>query len=98
MTNCPEYSDVLFATWHAGAIAVPMNAKLHSREFAYMLNHSGAQICFVTENLEPAIREAGGIPPLIALVVAGAGSEAAEGAARALGGRAAHRRGTAQSA
>mgnify|MGYP001295144398 FL=1 len=58
MKNCPEYSDVLFAAWHAGATAVPMNAKLHSREFAYMLDHSGSRFCFVTEDLEPVIRAA----------------------------------------
>ena len=58
MKNCPEYSDVLFAAWHAGATAVPMNAKLHSREFAYMLDHSGARFCFVTEDLEPIVSAA----------------------------------------
>ncbi|MBO74910.1 MAG: AMP-dependent synthetase [Flavobacteriales bacterium] len=58
MKNCLAYSDVLFAAWHAGATAVPMNAKLHSREFAYMLDHSGARFCFVTEDLEPVIRAA----------------------------------------
>ena len=56
MKNCPQYSDILFASWHAGATAVPMNAKLHSREFAYMLDHSSARLCFVTEDLEPVIR------------------------------------------
>ena len=35
-----------------------MNAKLHSREFAYMLDHSSARLCFVTEDLEPVIRAA----------------------------------------
>ena len=58
MKNCPQYSDILFASWHAGATAVPMNAKLHSREFAYMLDHSSARLCFVTEDLEPVIRAA----------------------------------------
>ena len=58
MKNCPAYSDVLFAAWHAGATAVPMNAKLHSREFAYMLEHSGAAFCFVTDDLEESIQEA----------------------------------------
>ena len=26
MKNCPEYCDVLFAAWHSGCAAVPMNA------------------------------------------------------------------------
>ena len=29
MKNCPEFYEVLFACWHAGMTAVPMNAKLH---------------------------------------------------------------------
>ena len=34
MQNCPEYYEVLFACWHAGLAAVPMNAKLHAKELA----------------------------------------------------------------
>ena len=43
MKNCPEFYEVLFACWHAGITAVPMNAKLHAREFAYILENSGAK-------------------------------------------------------
>ena len=39
MKNCPEYYEVLFACWHAGLTAVPMNAKLHAKEFAYILGN-----------------------------------------------------------
>ncbi len=60
MTNCPEYHELLFACWHAGLVAVPINAKLHAREFAYILEHSGAKACFVTNDLESAIPK--GIP------------------------------------
>jgi len=56
MKNCPEFSDIMFATWHAGCAAVPMNAKLHEKEFTYVLKHSGAKVCFVTEDLEPKIK------------------------------------------
>jgi len=45
MKNCPEYYEVLFACWHAGLTAVPMNAKLHPKEFAYILENSGAKAC-----------------------------------------------------
>ena len=48
MKNCPEFYEVLFACWHAGMTAVPMNAKLHPKEFAYILENSGAKACFVT--------------------------------------------------
>jgi acyl-CoA synthetase (AMP-forming)/AMP-acid ligase II len=52
MKNCPEFYEVLFACWHAGLTAVPMNAKLHAREFAYILENSGAKACFVTPDLQ----------------------------------------------
>ena len=55
MKNCPEFYEVLFACWHAGLTAVPMNAKLHPKEFAYILENSGAKLCFVTPDLQSAV-------------------------------------------
>ncbi|HEX2650068.1 MAG TPA: long-chain fatty acid--CoA ligase [Burkholderiales bacterium] len=55
MKNCPEYWEVLFAIWHAGLAAVPMNAKLHPKEFEYILGNSGAKVCFVTSDLESSL-------------------------------------------
>jgi len=58
MTNCAEAIEVMYAIWHAGLCAVPMNAKLHAREFAFILENSGAKLCFVTPDLAAAIAEA----------------------------------------
>ena len=55
MRNCPEFYEILFACWHAGITAVPMNAKLHPKEFAYILENSGAKLCFVTPDLQAAV-------------------------------------------
>jgi long-chain acyl-CoA synthetase len=55
MKNCPEYYEIMFACWHAGLTAVPMNAKLHPKEFAYILENSGAKACFVTPDLQSAV-------------------------------------------
>jgi long-chain acyl-CoA synthetase len=44
MTNRPEFLEALFAIWHAGLIAVPMNAKLHSEEFGYIIGHTEASL------------------------------------------------------
>jgi long-chain acyl-CoA synthetase len=55
MKNCPPYYEIMFACWHAGLTAVPMNAKLHPKEFAYILENSGAKACFVTPELESAV-------------------------------------------
>jgi acyl-CoA synthetase (AMP-forming)/AMP-acid ligase II len=51
MSNSPEYVEILFALWHAGLTAVPMNAKLHQREFAYILDNAAARLCFTTPDL-----------------------------------------------
>jgi long-chain acyl-CoA synthetase len=55
MKNCPEFYEVLFACWHAGITAVPMNAKLHPKEFAYILENSGARACFVSRDLAASV-------------------------------------------
>src|SRR5215510_5964472 len=58
MTNCVEAIEVMYAVWHAGLCAVPMNAKLHAKEFAFILENSGARLCFVTPDLATTIAEA----------------------------------------
>ena len=55
MKNCPEYYEVLLACWHAGLTAVPMNAKLHPKEFAYILANAGARLCVATPELAGSI-------------------------------------------
>src|SRR5437762_5242259 len=53
--NCPEYYELMFACWHAGLAAVPMNAKLHPKELGYIIENSGAKACFVSSDLESAV-------------------------------------------
>jgi len=47
--NRPEYLVMLWGVWWAGAAAVPINAKLHAREAAWILQHSGARLAFVDD-------------------------------------------------
>jgi long-chain acyl-CoA synthetase len=51
MTNCPASLEVMLAAWHGGLVAVPINARLHAEEVAYILRHSGARACFATAGL-----------------------------------------------
>ena len=51
MENCPEYFEVLYGIWRAGLVAVPMNAKLHEKEIAFILTNSGCKICFCTPDI-----------------------------------------------
>jgi long-chain acyl-CoA synthetase len=72
MTNCVESIEVMYAIWHAGLCAVPMNAKLHAREFAFILENSGARLCFVTPDLADTIADAAkGAPALKQIVDVG---------------------------
>lgn len=60
MKNCPEYLEVLYAIWHAGLVAVPVNAKLHREEVRYILADSGARACFSTPGLTTTVAAAAG--------------------------------------
>lgn len=51
MKNAPEFWEVLFAAWYAGLVAVPVNPRLHPREIEFILEHSGASLCFVSPDL-----------------------------------------------
>jgi len=53
--NVPDYIEALFGIWWAGLVAVPVNAKLHPRELAYILANSGARHGFVDADWETAI-------------------------------------------
>jgi long-chain acyl-CoA synthetase len=53
--NAPEYVEMLYGVWHAGLAAVPANAKLHGREFGYILEHSGARVCLASDGLDKDI-------------------------------------------
>ena len=57
MKNVPEYFECLFAIWHAGLAAVPMNAKLHATEFSYIVENSGCRAVFTTPDLTPVLRQ-----------------------------------------
>ena len=53
--NSPAYLELLYGIWHAGCAAVPANAKLHGAELGYILEHSGARVCFASPGLDAEI-------------------------------------------
>lgn len=63
MKNCPETIEVMYACWQAGLAAVPVNAKLHPREFGYILENSGTKACFITPDLAEAVADASSDAP-----------------------------------
>ncbi|RDV03608.1 AMP-binding protein [Undibacter mobilis] len=53
--NSPDFLVLLYGIWHAGLAAVPANAKLHGAELGYILEHSGARVCFASKGLDAEI-------------------------------------------
>lgn len=53
--NSHHYLELLYGIWRAGLAAVPANAKLHGAELGYILEHSGARICFASKGLDGEI-------------------------------------------
>lgn len=55
LPNCPDYLIHLFGIWYAGGIAVPVNAKLHAKEVAWILENAGARLCLSQGKLAEAL-------------------------------------------
>ncbi|PHP68864.1 AMP-dependent synthetase [Zhengella mangrovi] len=49
--NCTEYLEAMWGVWFAGAAVVPVNAKLHPKEAAWIIADSGARLALVTATL-----------------------------------------------
>ena len=59
LPNDVDYLPLLFGIWAVGAIAVPINAKLHPKEAAWIISDAGAKLCFVDADAAAAL---GGVP------------------------------------
>src|ERR1051325_1063644 len=53
--NSHHYLELLYGIWHAGCAAVPANAKLHGAELGYILEQSGARVCFASKGIDADI-------------------------------------------
>src|SRR3954451_12236363 len=71
MRNRPEYLEALYAIWHAGLVAVPVNARLHRDEIAYILEHSESAVAVTDADHAGDVESlAGTVASLKAAVVA----------------------------
>ncbi len=59
LPNSPEYLEIMVGVWHAGLAVVPVNHKLHPKELAYILENSGASLCFCDGEKFDAIAASG---------------------------------------
>ncbi|HWW49857.1 MAG TPA: AMP-binding protein [Xanthobacteraceae bacterium] len=72
MHNTPHYLECLYGIWWIGAVAIPINAKLHGREAAWICGNGGAKVAFVDGDARAALAEAGAdVPARLKLVSVG---------------------------
>jgi long-chain acyl-CoA synthetase len=50
--NIPEYLVAKYAIWAMGGVAVPINAKLHEKEAAYIIENSEARLVLICSKTE----------------------------------------------
>src|ERR1700692_1907849 len=62
-TNCTQYLECLYGIWWIGAVAIPINAKLHGREAAWICSDAGAKLTFVSDDTIEALAEVKGDLP-----------------------------------
>ena len=60
MENSLEFLPALYGIWRAGLCAVPVNAKLHPKELAWIIADSGAKLVFATQGIADKMSELGG--------------------------------------
>ncbi|MGL6113142.1 MAG: AMP-binding protein [Rubrivivax sp.] len=85
MSNQPAYLEALYAALWAGLAVVPINAKLHPREVAFILGDAGVSALFVSDDLVGPLRALGDeLPPLRAMLTPEKASYAAALAAAPL--------------
>jgi long-chain acyl-CoA synthetase len=66
MENCSAFLEALFACWAAGLCAVPVNAKLHPKEVAYIADNAKTRLSITTDGLLATLAPAlDGSGPLI---------------------------------
>jgi acyl-CoA synthetase (AMP-forming)/AMP-acid ligase II len=55
MSNATQYLECLYAVWWIGGVAIPINAKLHGREAAWICDNAGAMFAFVDDDSRGAL-------------------------------------------
>lgn len=52
MPNCTQYLELLYGIWFIGAVPVPINAKLHEKEAAWIIANANATVVFSDASLD----------------------------------------------
>lgn len=70
--NHPVYLVAMWAAWRAGLIVVPVNRKLHAKELAWIVEHSGAALLCTDDDHVPAVKYPALTPDAIENLTVGA--------------------------
>jgi len=60
--NCCEYLPALYGVWHTGAAVVPINAKLHAKEVAWIVENAQASHVVASEKLARELKRQSDCP------------------------------------
>jgi len=53
--NCPQFIETLFACFKSGLCAVPINFRLHPREYSYIIDHSDSKVVVFSEEFRDGL-------------------------------------------
>ncbi|MGB3271974.1 MAG: AMP-binding protein [Xanthobacteraceae bacterium] len=56
--NATQYLECLYGVWWIGAVVIPINAKLHGREAAWICANGGAKLAFVSADTAAPLNDA----------------------------------------
>ena len=69
MYNCPEMLESMFAPFKAGCGVIPINFRLHPREFAFIINHSEAKVVIISPEFNEAISDIRDAIPQVSCII-----------------------------
>ncbi|HVV42483.1 MAG TPA: AMP-binding protein [Nitrobacter sp.] len=68
-SNCTQYLECLYGIWWIGAAAIPINAKLHGKEAAWICSNAEAKLAFVDDDSREALLVAkADLPPAMPMI------------------------------
>ncbi|NEW97064.1 AMP-binding protein [Rhodopseudomonas sp. BR0G17] len=67
--NCTRYLEALYGIWWAGAVAIPINAKLHGKEVAWICSNAEARLALICDDTADTFNDAScDLPPGMAVL------------------------------
>ena len=69
MYNCPEMLESMFAGFKAGCGVVPINFRLHPKEYAFIIKHSEAKVVIISPEFNEEIIKACALFPCVQSII-----------------------------